>query len=141
MFESLFLIIGLLNNILLTTVFILRKKSMATLERFGWSYLLLSIPTLYAIILAIQKQKPIEYLVFLGIFMAFLALEGVFDHVLKIPFRQNWRYVVPYLMLYYAAGYGFVVMVWKNSPTWGIVMLALAIVQLAANILTHRRYF
>ena len=139
MFESLFLIIGLLNNILLTTVFILRKKSMATLERFGWLYLLLSIPTLYAIILAVQKQKPTAYLVFLAIFMAFLVLEGVFDHVLKIPFRQNWRYVVPYLMLYYAAGYGFVVMVWKNSPTWGIIMLALTIIQLAANILTHRR--
>jgi len=139
MFESLFLIIGLLNNILLTTVFILRKKSMATLERFGWLYLLLSIPTLYAIILAVQKQKPTAYLVFLAIFMAFLVLEGVFDHGLKIPFRQNWRYVVPYLMLYYAAGYGFVVMVWKNSPTWGIIMLALTIIQLAANILTHRR--
>lgn len=74
MFESLFLIIGLLNNTILTIVFILRKKNMAILERFGWLYLLLSIPTLYAIILAVQEQKPGEYLVFLGIFMAFLAL-------------------------------------------------------------------
>ena len=139
MFESLFLIIGLLNNILLTTVFILRKKSMATLERFGWLYLLLSIPTLYAIILVVQEQKSTAYLIFLGIFMAFLAVEGVFDHVLKIPFRQNWRYVVPYLMLYYAAGYGFVVMVWKNSQTWGIIMLTLTIVQIVTNILTHRK--
>ncbi len=139
MFESLFLIIGLLNNILLTTVFILRKKSMAILERFGWLYLLLSIPTLYATILVVQEQKPTAYLVFLGIFMAFLAVEGVFDHVLKIPFRQNWRYLVPYLMLYYAAGYGFVVMVWKDSQTWGIVMLTLTIVQIVTNILTHRK--
>ena len=141
MFESLFLIIGLLNNTILTTVFILRKKRMAILERFGWLYLLLSIPTLYAIILAVQKQKPIAYLTFLGIFMAFLALEGVFDHVLKIPFRQNWKYVVPYLILYYAAGYGFVVMAWKDSQTWGIIMLTLTIVQIVANILTHRRLF
>ncbi len=139
MFESLFLIIGLLNNILLTTVFILRKKNMAILERFGWLYLLLSIPTLYATILVVQEQKPTAYLVFLGIFMAFLAVEGVFDHVLKIPFRQNWRYLVPYLMLYYAAGYGFVVMVWKDSQTWGIVMLTLTIVQIVTNILTHRK--
>ena len=139
MFESLFLVIGLLNNTILTAVFILRNKRMDILERFGWLYLLLSIPTLYAIILVVQQQKPREYLIFLVIFMAFLALEGLYDHVLKIPFRQNWRYVVPYLMLYYAAGYGFVVMVWKDSPTWAIAMLALTIIQLATNVLTHSK--
>jgi hypothetical protein len=139
MFESLFLIIGLLNNTILTIVFILRKKNMAILERFGWLYLLLSIPTLYAIILVIQKQKPTAYLIFLGIFMTFLVVEGVFDHVLKILFRQNWRYLVPYLMLYYAAGYGFVVMVWKDSQTWGIIMFTLTVVQIVANMLTHRK--
>ena len=139
MLESLFLIIGILNNTILITVFILRKKSMAILERFGWLYLLLSIPTLYAIILVVQEQKPTAYLVFLGIFMAFLAVEGLFDHVLKIPFRLNWRYLVPYLMLYYAAGYGFVVMVWKASPTWGIIMLTLTLVQIVTNILTHHK--
>ncbi len=139
MFESLFLVIGLLNNTILTAVFILRNKRMDILERFGWLYLLLSIPTLYAIILVVQQQKPREYLIFLVIFMAFLALEGLYDHVLKIPFRQNWRYVVPYLMLYYAAGYGFVVMVWKDSPTWGIAMLVLTIILLVTNILTHSK--
>ena len=105
--------------------------------------MLLAIPAAYGILLVIQEQKAVQYIVFLGIFLAFLALEGVYDFALRIPFRQNWRQnwrlLIPYLCLYYATTYGFVVMAWKSSLTWGVVMLALAIIQIAVNIGTHSR--
>ncbi|GAH17115.1 unnamed protein product, partial [marine sediment metagenome] len=77
--------------------------------------------------------------IFLGIFLAFLAIEGLYDFVLKIPFRENWNWklLAPYLILYYAGNYGFVVMVWKTSLMRGVIMLSLVIIQIIINIITH----
>jgi len=139
MLEPFFFILGVVNNAFLIFIFVIRKKRMDILQRIGWVYLLLAIPAAYGIFLVIQEQKAWQYTVFLGIFIAFLALEGLYDFVLRIPFRQNWKLLIPYLCLYYAMSYGFVVMVWKSSLTGGVVMLALTIAQIVVNISTHPR--
>jgi hypothetical protein len=110
---------------------------MVLLKRFGWVYLLLAIPAVYGILLVIEENKTAQYTIFLGIFLAFLALEGLYDHILKIPFRNNWKLLTPYLVLYYAMNYGFVVMVWKNSLPRGLIMLSLFIIQIIVNTCTH----
>jgi lipid-A-disaccharide synthase-like uncharacterized protein len=137
--ETLFFIIGLLNNILLILIFLIRKKRLNLLHRFGWTYLLLAIPAIYAIFLAYQEQKAVQYSIFLGIFLAFLALEGLYDFILKVPFREEkkWKLLVPYLVLYYAMNYGFVVMVWKISLIGGFIMLGLFVIQIFVNLRTH----
>ena len=112
---------------------------MDILRRMGWVYLLLAIPAVYGIVLVVQEQKDVRYSIFLGIFLAFLALEGIYDWILKLPFRQNWRLLIPYLCLYYSMNYGFVVMVWKTSLIEGLIMLALAIIQIVVNISSHRK--
>ena len=89
--------------------------------------------------LVAQEQKAVQYSIFLGIFLAFLALEGLYDYILKIPFRENWKLLTPYLVLYYAMNYGFVVMVWKISLPRGLLMLGLFIIQIIINICTHSR--
>ena len=139
MLEKLFFILGFVNNLFLIFIFLIRKDKIVLLERFGWVYLLLAIPAVYGILLVIQENKTAQYTIFLGIFLAFLALEGLYDHILKIPFRKNWKLLTPYLVLYYAMNYGFVVMVWKNSLPKGLIMLSLFIVQIIVNICTHSR--
>ena len=139
MLEELFFILGFVNNLFLIFIFLIRKDKIVLLERFGWVYLLLAIPAVYGILLVIQENKTAQYTIFLGIFLAFLALEGLYDHILKIPFRNNWKLLIPYLVLYYAMNYGFVVMVWKNSLPRGLIMLSLFIIQIIVNICTHSR--
>lgn len=139
MLEKLFFILGLVNNLFLIFIFLIRKDRMVLLERIGWVYLLLAIPAVYGIFLVLQEQKAVHYIIFLGIFLAFLVLEGLYDHILKIPFRNNWKLLTPYLVLYYAMNYGFVVMVWKTSLPKGIIMLGLFIIQIIVNICTHSR--
>ena len=139
MLEELFFILGFVNNLFLIFIFLIRKDKIVLLERFGWVYLLLAIPAVYGILLVIQENKTAQYTIFLGIFLAFLALEGLYDHILKIPFRNNWKLLTPYLVLYYAMNYGFVVMVWKNSLPRGLIMLSLFIIQIIVNICTHSR--
>jgi len=120
MLELFFFILGLVNNIFLNFIFLVRKThKMATLQRIGVGYLLLAIPAVYGIFLVVQEQKAVQYGIFLGIFLTYLALEWVYDFILKIPFRQNWKLLTPYLCLYFAMNYGFVVMVWKTSLLGG----------------------
>jgi len=142
MLEELFFVLGIVNNLFLIYIFLIRRK-MAILQRVGRFYFLLGIPAVYGIFLVQQEHKAAQYSVFLGIFLAFLALEALYDYILKIPFRENlkkyWKPAIPYLALYYAMNYGFVVMVWKNySQIGGVIMLGLFIIQIIVNISTHR---
>jgi hypothetical protein len=69
----------------------------------------------------------------------FLLVEGIYDFILKLPFREktNWWLLAPYLSLYYAMNYGFIVMPWKTSLAAGVVMVCLFVIQIVANLRTH----
>lgn len=141
MLEPLFFALGVVNSVALIVIFVLRGRRLDLIQRFGWLYLLLAIPATYAIVLVQQEHKTAQYTIFLSIFLAFLALEALYDWVLKIPFREHmdWRLLVPYVALYLSSSYGFVVMVWKDSVPGGLLILALTVVQIFANALTHPR--
>jgi len=142
MLEPFFFALGVVNNLFLIFIFLIRKNQIALLKRVGWTYLLLAIPAVYAIFLVQQEQKSSRYTVFLGIFLAFLAIEALYDWILKISFREtmNWKQLVPFVVLYISMNYGFVVMVWKYySLTGGMIMLGLFVIQIIVNILSHPR--
>jgi len=140
MFEYFYFILGILNNILLISIFLIVKFSeMSKLRVIGIVYMFLSVPAIFGIFIALQQDKPVQYVVFLFIFIAFLILEGIYDYILKIPFRKNWKLLIPFLILYWSMNYGFVVMVWKNSVVQGGIMLGLFIIQLIANIISHTK--
>jgi hypothetical protein len=141
MFEVFFFVLGLVNSIALIFIFLIRKKRLDLLQKIGWTYLLLAIPAVYGIFLVFLEQKAIQYSIFLGIFLAFLAIEWLFDYVLRLNFRENWKrnwkWIIPYLALYYAMNYGFIVMPWKANMTWGFIMLGLFIIQIITNLRSH----
>jgi hypothetical protein len=142
MLEPFYFALGLVNNIFLIIIFLLRKQYFTFLEKIGWLYLLLAIPAIYAINLVQQEQKTARYTVFLVIFLAFLLVEALYDYILKIPFREtmNWKQLTPYVALYISMNYGFVVMVWKyDSLLRGVILLGLFVVQILANLGTHPR--
>ena len=140
MLEPFYFALGLVNSGALIFIFLIRKNHLALLQRIGWLYFLLAIPAIYAIFLVQQEQKTPRYTIFLGIFLAFLAIEALYDWILKIPFREkmDWKQLVPYVALYISMNYGFVVMVWKYySLIGGIILLGLFVIQIIANMVTH----
>lgn len=143
MVESFFFGLGLANSLCLIAIFLTRRWNMAVLEKVGWLYLLLAVPAVYGIVLVQQERAAVQYTIFLGIFLAFLMIEALYDWILKIPFREtmDWRVLAPYVALYISSTYGFVVMPWRVSLPQGIIMLVLFAVQLLANVLTHPRKF
>ena len=141
MLEELFFALGIVNNLFLIYIFLIREK-MNILQRVGKLYFLLAIPSIYSIFLVQQEHKAVQYSIFLWIFLTFLALEFLYDYILKIPFRENfrtyWKQAIPYLALYYAMNYGFVVMTWKYySKTGGAILLGLLVIQIIVNIRSH----
>lgn len=142
MMAPFFFALGLVNSVCLIIVFVLRRRRLDLVQRFGWLYLGLVIPTAYGLVLAQLERSRVEYTIFLVIFLAFLAVEALYDWVLKLPFREtmDWRLLVPYVALYIASSYGFVVMPWRfYSLAAGVLMLVLAVVQVLANVVTHPR--
>jgi len=140
MLEPIFFALGLVNNVFLIFIFLIRKNHLDLLRKIGLLYFFLTIPAIYAIILVHQEQKTPRYTIFLVIFLAFLAIEALYDWILKIPFRENmdWKQLLPYVALYISMNYGFVVMIWKYySLTGGIIMLGLFVIQIIVNMLTH----
>lgn len=129
------------NSILLIAVFLVRKYRLAIVQRLGWIYLLLAFPAVYGLFLFHTADKSAKHSVFLCIFLAFLLLEWTLDHLLKADFRsnllKNWKLSIPDLSLYYAMNYGFIVMPWRAHPSWGVLMLGLFVIQVAANISSH----
>ena len=140
MLEPVFFTLGLLNNIILIYIFLIRRDNLPLLRKTGWVYFLLVIPAVYAIYLVQQEQKDVRFTIFLVIFLAFLAIEALYDWILKLSFREkpDWRILTPYVALYISSNYGFVVMTWHYySLALGIVLLVLFIIQLIANLRSH----
>ena len=86
MLELFFFVLGIVNSAFLIFIFLIRKNRLDLLQRIGWVYLLLAIPAVYGIFLVVQEHKTVRYSIFLVIFLAFLAIEWLFDYVLKINF-------------------------------------------------------
>ena len=140
MLEPFYFALGLVNSGFLIFIFLIRKNHLDLVQRVGWVYFLLAIPAIYAIYLVQHEHKSQRYTIFLGIFLAFLAIEALYDWILKIPFREtmNWKQLVPYVALYISMNYGFIVMTWKYySVPYGIILLVLFVIQIIANIVTH----
>ncbi|MEX2682376.1 MAG: hypothetical protein Q6373_012315 [Candidatus Sigynarchaeota archaeon] len=129
------------NNIFLIAIFVIRKNPESPLLRkVGKTYLGLFIPAGCAgIVIALVETVDPAYVFFLVMFLAYLGLETLFDYVLKVDFRRNWKLLVPYLVLYYIYNYGFFVMPWKQDLVLGVILLSLFIAQLVTNAITHPR--
>jgi len=138
-----FFILGIVNSVFLIIIFAVRKHHLSVIRTYGWTYLLMAIPGTIGIVLALRTNARAEYLQFLIIFLVFLAFEALLDHILKIDFRSSFKgkYLfvsIPYILLYYAMNYGFVVMPWSVNLIWGILMLILFVCQIVLNIRSHK---
>jgi len=140
MFETCYFLLGTANSLLLTTIFLLvRYAKSSRVAAAGKVYLALAVPAGILIALAQQQQIPVQYTIFLSIFLVFLALEGIYDFVLKVSFRDNWKLLTPYLMLYWSLNYGFIVLAWRHSNVQGGFLLGLFVLQIIANIRSHTK--
>ena len=141
LYDVIFLILGLYHNAMLIALFYASKRQAnKQLTTIGKWYLAVMLPgsvgiTIWAAILGFRWG----YMLLLLILIIYLLIEILYDYVLKVNWRNNWRFAAPYLAFYYIANYAVVVLNWEYSITWGIILLILFILQIITNIWSHPR--
>ena len=126
-------IIANLFNLLLIGIFLSRPISMAKVERVcGLISVSMILPLAAAVILNLTGKREWWTVVLPSVLILFLAVELVFDYILKWNFRKT-RWLWPYLLLFYAAlmamiGYSFLI-----GKTFGFVTLGTYFLNLLAT--------
>lgn len=101
-------------NLLLIGIFLSRPKSLVKVERVcGLVSVSMILPLATAVVLNFLGKREWWTIVLPSIMILFLAVELLFDYILKRKFRQT-RWLWPYLLLFYSAemamiGYSFLV--------------------------------
>jgi hypothetical protein len=88
---------------------------------------LLSLPLLYLLWSAPSLGRPVLYYVQVGLMLLFLIVELLVDYWLKIDFRQTQKFVIPYVMLFFAGTGGMLGVARLAGRGW---MLAAAVLYL-----------
>jgi hypothetical protein len=117
-------------NLLLIGIFLSRPKGKLKAERvFGLISVSLILPAGLAIVLNALGKREWWTIVLPAILILFLAVELLFDYILKLNFRKT-RWLWPYLLLYYLAmmamiGYSFMIEKIYGFVTLGTYFLGL----------------
>ncbi len=107
-------VIANLVNLLLMGIFLSRPKGLKKVEYvLGLFTVSMILPVSVAVILNILGKRDWWTLVLPLVLILFLAVELLFDYILKLNFRKT-RLLWPYLFLYYVAlmamiGYSFLI--------------------------------
>jgi hypothetical protein len=107
-------IIANVINLLLVGIFLSRPKEKKKIEHIlGLFVVAMILPVGLAIILNVMGKREWWAVVLPSILILFLAVELLFDYILKFNFRKT-RWLWPYLLLYYSAmmamiGYSFLI--------------------------------
>jgi hypothetical protein len=134
-------IIGALVSVTINTImiflFISRLRNIPKLEYYLGILLILNIfPLTYLLIQSLTNKRPAHYFIQISLMIAFLLLELILDYILKIEFRQNLKFVIPYIMLFFTATGGMLGVakyagkkwMWAASLTF-LIMTALSFYQ------------
>ncbi|MHA1617862.1 MAG: hypothetical protein ACTSVZ_01175, partial [Promethearchaeota archaeon] len=130
-------ILGISCNITYILIFLIRKKRLDLIEKYGKYSFFLILPAVVTLIGGIIENVPISNYIFLGLFFSFMGIEFIYDFWLKIDFRKNWKLATPYIILYYTMNYGLVMMPWAYSTVMGRIILGMMIIQYIVNIWSH----
>ncbi len=86
---------------------------------------LLAIPLVYLLVKAPQVGRPPLYYIQIGCTLVWLLVEAVLDYILVLDFRTNLSIVIPYVMLFFAAGGGLLGIAANAGRRWTYTTLVL----------------
>ena len=107
-------------------VFIARLKDKPQIEStFGIISFLSAIPLLYLLITAPQHNRELLYYIQIGMMLLWIIVEIIIDYILKLDFRQDMKWVIPYVMLFFAGAGGMLGVAALAGSGWLITAVVL----------------
>ena len=110
-------------------VFVLRLVGKTQYENwFGYFEFLLAIPLIFLLLKAPQLQRPALYYIQIGCMLAWLVVEALLDHILKIDFRNIRWMVISYVVLFFAGTGGMLGVARYAGRGWSISTIILFLI-------------
>lgn len=91
----------------------------------GYFEFLLAIPLIYLLLKAPQLQRPALYYIQISLMLAWLVVEALLDHILKIDFRNVRWMVISYVILFFAGSGGMLGMATNAGRGWSMPAIVL----------------
>lgn len=131
-------VIANINNILLIFLFLARIYKYPKIEYWlGVIFMLSIVPLTYMLIKAIESKRAIIYFVQLSLMIGFIFVEFLLDYLLKLNFRQNQNYVIPFLILFYASLGGMIGIASHSGKQWTVITVITFLLMVTVSLIMH----
>jgi len=94
----------------------------------GYFEFLLAIPLIYLLIQAPRLERPALYYIQIACMLAWLLVEALLDHILKVDFRQVRWIVISYVVLFFAGTGGMLGVASNAGRGWSISAIILFLI-------------
>ena len=94
----------------------------------GYFEFLLAVPLVLLLIQAPQLERPALYYIQIGCMLAWLVLEALLDHILKVDFRNVRWMVISYVVLFFAGTGGMLGVAANAGRGWSIASIILFLI-------------
>jgi len=122
--DSIFIISSIIFNILVSILYIATKfGNMELVQVIGIIVLLLIIPFTITLIGYIKEKEENRIIISLVIILFYFFLEILLDYILRIPFRDILALHIPYIIVFYAADFSMIGVIFDKNKKMGFVVL------------------
>lgn len=122
-FDLVFVVMAAIFNLLIAAIFIAVKHNRAELiRRLGLAVMATAVPFAAAFLHTLQVGSDPFIKVYFGFIFLYLAVELLFDFVLKIDFRNSRLTHILYVFLEYLALFAIIAIAFSIHPIWGYIV-------------------
>lgn len=120
MIDLIFVVSAVAFNLLIAGVYITtRQGSDRWVRRLGITFIALAVPFGIVLLNALLSAWETWKIAILGLTLAYILVELLFDFILKIDFRSKPILHIPYLILFYIVLFGLIGIAFAVDPVWG----------------------
>jgi hypothetical protein len=121
--DLLFVLTGVLFHLLIACIYVAsRHKRLDLVRRLGSVVIALALPVCVMFVHSLLAGRPLRTMLYLAAILLYIGLEFVLDFILKIEFRKKPAIHIPYIIVFYAACFGFIAVSFSLDSTWGYVV-------------------
>jgi hypothetical protein len=131
-------VIANINNILMIFLFLARIYKYPKIEYWlGVVFMLSIVPITFMLIKARESNRAILYFIQLSLIIVFIVVEFVWDYLLKLDFRQNQNYVIPFLILFYSSFGGMIGISSHSGKQWTVITVITFLLMTTVSLIMH----
>ena len=121
--DLLFFISSIIFNLAISGLYLaVTFDKQSILKLCGLTVVLLIIPYSVTLISFVKSKSKKSKIIMNLIILFYLFIELGFDYIFKIPFRDIPAIHIPYIVVFYAAAYSMMLIVWRADRKRGVVV-------------------